>query len=271
MPIQVQSQINIFSQEEYHALNRRLLRVAFDVQNDFGRFLDETLAKREIAARCAEIGIVPVEREVRIRVSHEGFVKDYSMDLLLAGGVMIEVKTTDGTAPAHRAQALNYLLLTGMHHGTLVNLRTNQVEHEYVSTQLTPERRRHFSVVDTDWREVNPQSRNLKQCLLDLLHDWGAFLEITLYREAVAFHLGGAGVVQRPIEVFSGLRCLGTQTLAALTPDTIFALSAVTARPDQYGAHLTRFLGHTRLRNLQWVNLNHHQIEFRTLSNSSLP
>jgi GxxExxY protein len=108
MPIQVQTPIKVFDQEEYHALNRRVLRVVFDVQNDFGRFLDEELAKREIAARCAEIGIAPVEREVRIQVTHERFVKDYAMDLLLASGLMLETKTRDTIAPAHRAQALNY-------------------------------------------------------------------------------------------------------------------------------------------------------------------
>jgi GxxExxY protein len=268
MPIQVQTQIKVFTQEEYHALNRQVLRVIFDVQNDFGRFLDEELAKREIAARCTEIGIAPVEREVRIRVTHERFVKDYSMDLLLASGLMIEAKARESTAPAHRAQALNYLLLAGMQHGTLVNLRTERVQHEFVSTQLTPERRRQFTVADTQWRDPGPESAFLKLQMLDLLHDWGAFLEVSLYRDALTFFLGGAAVVQKSVEVFSGARSLGNQTLHLLTPDTAFAVSAVTEEPEQFGMHLTRFLRHTRLRHLQWINLNHHSIEFQTLLNS---
>ena len=89
MPIEVQTPIKVFNQEEYHALNRRVLRVVFDVQNDFGRFLDEELAKREITVRCEAIGITPAAREVRIRVTHDRFVKDYFMDLLLAGGFMV--------------------------------------------------------------------------------------------------------------------------------------------------------------------------------------
>ena len=42
MPIQVQIKIEVFDQETYHALNHRVLRVVFDVQNDFGRFLRHT-------------------------------------------------------------------------------------------------------------------------------------------------------------------------------------------------------------------------------------
>ena len=268
MPIQVDTPIKVFNQEEYHALNHRVLRIVFDVQNDFGRFLDEELAKREIAARCHEMGIVTVEREVRIRVTHERFVKDYFMDLLLASGLMLEAKARDGTAPAHRAQTLNYLLLAGMQHGTLVNLRPARVEHEFVSTRLTPERRRQFSVADSKWKKTNPESAFLKQKMLDLLQDWGAFLEVALYRDALTFFLGGAATVQQPVEVFRGTRSLGVQTLHLLAADTAFALSAVTDEPAQFGAHLDRFLRHTHLRYLQWINLNHHVIEFQTFTHS---
>ena len=39
--------------------------VVLDVHNEFGRLLDEDLYKTEIAARCADLGIPPAEREVR--------------------------------------------------------------------------------------------------------------------------------------------------------------------------------------------------------------
>jgi hypothetical protein len=70
MPIEVSTQIRAFNQEEFHALDRQIMRVAFEVHNEFGRLLDEGLYKREIATRCLARGIRPVEREVRIRVTH---------------------------------------------------------------------------------------------------------------------------------------------------------------------------------------------------------
>ncbi len=267
MPIHVQSQIRVFDQVEYHMLNHRVLRIVFDVHNEFGRVLDEELFKREIAARCLAAGIAPAEREVRIRVTHDGFVKDYAMDILLAHGLMLEAKAREAIVPAHRSQSLNYLLLAGMQHGTLVNLRGERVEHEFVSTALTPERRRQFATADSRWETANSESGWLKQKMIELLSDWGAFLEVALYREAITFFLGGQERVCRPVEILSGTQVLGTQTLHLLTPDTAFVLSAVTSAPQNYESHLARFLGHTRLRHLQWINLNHHDIEFVTLTN----
>src|SRR5512138_2923559 len=123
MPITVGTEIRVFTQEEFYALDRQILGVVFEVHNDFGRLLDEELFKHEIAARCTALGIQPVEREVRIRVTHDGFAKDYMMDLLFAHGVMFEAKTVESLGPSHRNQTLNYLLLAGMNHAHLVNLR----------------------------------------------------------------------------------------------------------------------------------------------------
>jgi len=266
MPIEPQTEIRVFNQEAFHTLDRRVLGVIFEVHNKFGRFLDELLFKREIAARCLERGISPAEREVAIRVSHDGFAKDYFMDLLFSHGLMVEVKTVEKLGPAHRKQALDYLFLTGMQHGRLVNLRTNQVEHEFVSTKLTVERRRAFSVVDNEWRDVNTESAWLKDKLVELLQDWGAFLEVSLYREAITWFLGGPSVVCRPVPVLSGSKSIGNQVVHLLTDDTAFAFTAVTASRDPMRAHQLLFLRHTPLKCIQWVNFNRHRIEFSTLT-----
>ena len=73
MPIEIATAIKPFDQEAFHAMDRRVMRVVFDVHNEFGRLFDENLYKCEIAARCGAIGILPVEREIQIRVSHQGF------------------------------------------------------------------------------------------------------------------------------------------------------------------------------------------------------
>src|SRR6266576_754578 len=130
MPIEVDTRIQALNQEEFHELDRRIMRVVFDVHNEFGRLLDEELYKREIAARCIDRGLNPAEREVRIRVRHESFIKDYFMDLLFCHGFMLEAKVADRLAPPHRGQSLNYLLLAGLNHGRLVNLRSERIQHE---------------------------------------------------------------------------------------------------------------------------------------------
>src|SRR5215510_5561805 len=113
MPIKVATEIQVFDQEHFHSLDRHLMRIIFDVHNEFGRFLDEALYKSEIAARWTAVGHGTAEREVRISVTHETFRKDYSMDLLFNRGLMLEAKAAEALAGAHRAQGLNYLFLTG--------------------------------------------------------------------------------------------------------------------------------------------------------------
>ena len=266
MPIEVSAGIQVYDQEEVHALDRRIMGVVFEVHNEFGRLLDEELYKCEIAARCVAIGLEPAEREIRIRASHEGFVKDYFMDLLVCHGFMLEAKVAERLVAAHRGQALNYLLLPGLRHGRLVSLRAERVQREFVSTTLTPEERRRFSVVESDCVEMNAQSRQLKTKTIELLKDWGAFLDVNLYREALVHFLGGSGSVCKAVEVFSGSRRVGTQTLNLLNEDTGFALTTKQQDAGAMRDHLGRLLEHTRLKAIQWVNLNRHRVEFTTIS-----
>jgi len=265
MPIEVSTQIRAFNQEEFHALDRQIMRVAFEVHNEFGRLLDEGLYKREIATRCLARGIRPVEREVRIRVTHEDFAKDYAMDLLFCGGSMLEGKAADRLVAAHRSQALNYLLLAGLKHGRLVNFQTERLQHEFVSTTLTHEERRRFSVVEDGWVEMNPASRELRLKIIELIEDWGAFLDANLYREALVHFLGGPSSVCQSVEIFSGATPIGAQNLNVLGSDTAFALTMKQKQTSFMRDHLERLLCHTSLKAIQWINLNHHRVEFATI------
>jgi GxxExxY protein len=265
MSIEVSTEIQACDQEQFHALDRQIMGVVFDVHNEFGRLLDEELYKREIAVRCLAIGIQPTEREVRIRVSHDGFIKDYFMDLLFGHGVMFEGKAAERLVAAHRSQSINYLLLAGLKHGRLVNFRTERVQHEFVSTTLTLDERHRFRVVEGDWMELNTESGQLKARTLELLEDWGAFLDVNLYREALVHFLGGPTSVCQAVEIFSGPRRLGTQSLNLLNEDTGFALTTKQQDAGAMRDHLERLLRHTRLKALQWINLNRHLVEFTTL------
>ncbi|HEU0038594.1 MAG TPA: GxxExxY protein [Verrucomicrobiae bacterium] len=266
MSIEVATEIRVLGQEEFHALDRKLMAVVFDVHNEFGRFLDEALYKREIAARWLDARLGTAEREVRITVTYASFRKDYSMDLLFNHGLMLEAKVAEAIVAAHRTQGLNYLFLTGMQHARLVNLRPERVEHEFLSTRLTAERRRQFAVVDAGWRAVNDESTWLREKVVSLLSEWGTFLEVALYRDAVTHFLGGSERVVQSVPVRSRGRWLGEQLVHLLTDDTAFAFTAITSDRSSMEDHQIRFLKHTPLCFVQWVNFNRHQIEFTTLA-----
>ncbi|HXU79141.1 MAG TPA: hypothetical protein VN794_21360, partial [Methylomirabilota bacterium] len=56
---------------------------------------------------------------------------------------------------------------------------------------LTVEKRRHFNVTNARWCDNSDSATWLKQTVIALANDWGAFLEVSLYREAVTHLLGG--------------------------------------------------------------------------------
>jgi hypothetical protein len=146
-----------------------------------------------------------------------------------------------------------------------VNLRPQDVHWEFVSTQLTDTRRREIHVVDIDWQPYNEACRWFRDKMIAMLGDWGAFLESNLYRNGITHFLGGEDQVLRPIPVGCGERIIGEQKVHLLTADTTFAVTAIAGDRLPMQIHLSRFLKHTSLQGIAWVNLNHHEIEFTML------
>ena len=52
MPIEISTAIEALEQEQFHALDRQIMGIIFDIHNEFGPLLDESLYKLEIAERC---------------------------------------------------------------------------------------------------------------------------------------------------------------------------------------------------------------------------
>lgn len=265
MPIVVSSPVRVHTQDEFHEVDRRVMAAAFDIHTEFGRFLDETVCKQLIARRCEAAGLPPVEREVLIRVSHGSFSKDYFLDLLFCSGVVVEAKAAESLTSAHTAQTLHYLLLAGLHHGSLVNMRPLSVQREFVSTKLTPDSRRRFRIVADCWQPLSGACEQLRGVLHELLEDWGAFLEVNLYREALLHFIRPHGAPAH-VDILDGDCVVGRQPAHLIAPDIALACTAFTERTEAMQTHLRRFLLHTPLRAVQWVNFNRDTITLTTLT-----
>jgi len=267
MPIRTTVPIQVFDQESFHQVDRRVTGLAFDIHNEFGRFLDENLYQGELTRRCRHLGMT-VEPELQITVLLGDFRKNYFADHLVEGGVIVETKTIAALGPAHRGQTLNYLFLCGLHHGTLLNFRTERVQREFVSTRLTLAERCRYEMVTSSWQPLSSRCGTLLDILRQLLAEWGAYLDPILYRDALTHFLGGRESVEREIAVESGGEPIGTQTMHMLTEDIAFSVTASTHRPEAVLEHQRRFLRHTKLRAIQWINLNHRRIELWTIAES---
>jgi len=265
MPIQCAVAVRPIPEEEFHEIDEQVMGLVFGVHNEIGSLCDERVYQDELAYRCRAAGFEGVLRELPIQVSFKDFRKTYLVDLLVNRSVPYELKAAKQLTGEHRKQLLNYLFLLGLSHGKLVNMRPLSVEFEFVSTQLTPERRYGFSIQDGEWIDLDKDGVWLRELMRDLLSDWGAFLETDLFYEAIEFLRGGEDNVVRRIDLVDGSRVIGSQRAHLLSGKIAFKITAVTKDPGSYEKHLRRFLSHTTLKAIQWVNLNHHVVSFKTL------
>jgi GxxExxY protein len=243
---------------------------AFRIHNELGAWFSEAVYQRELAAECRRMGYEDVRCEVPVHVMFDGFRKDYFIDLLLKGGALFEIKAARALSDEHRAQTLHYLFLSGFNRAKLINLGASSVEHEFVSTGLTGARRRELEFCFDRFVPIDKEGAEFAEVLTKLLMDWGGFLQLALYYDGVMHFLGGEECVLKPISVTREGREIATQRGHLLNPTTEFRRTAV----EDCGAvevHLRRFLDHTNLHTIQWVNLHHSQVTFTTLFKYSCP
>jgi GxxExxY protein len=257
MPIELSKPIASVSQDEFHAIDKRMMRHAFAIHNQFGRMLDEVIYKQELAARCSADGM-EVAREVMVRVRHDGFVKDYFIDLLVAGSTIVEAKTVRELLSAHQGQGINYLLLAGTHHGSLVNFRSSRVKRTFLSTRLTREQRCRFEVVEEGWPD-DARHAGLKATVQGFCADVGLGLDLPLYRESTA-QLGGC--TRELVPILSGGRVLGHHEMVMVGAGVGLAVTGLSETGD-CEEHLGRLLANTALEAISWINLRLGLIELR--------
>lgn len=265
MPVTIAAPITVFDQPAFHLVDEQITGLAFAIHNEFGRYLTERLYQAELLRRLQECGCES-HREVKISVMLDGFIKDYFIDFLVRHGVIVETKAVEALTAAHRAQLLTYLFLAGLHHGTLLNFRTERVQHEFVSTRLTHETRRRVSYVTNHWQPLSERCRLMVDTLRRAMTDWGCGLDPSLYRDAVTHFLGGEVGVVRNIPVRSGATVIGAQKVHLLTDEVAFSITTAVHRPDVVLEHQRRFLAHTPLRAIQWINLNRQTVSLVTIT-----
>ncbi len=264
MPIECAATIYPTTRNEFYQTDKQVLGIAYSIHNKFGRFLNEKMYQEEIAWRCRQEGLDCL-REMRIRISHDNFIRDYFVDLMINRCIVFETKTVESLHKVHDAQVMNYLFLTNTQHGSLINLRPLSVTRRFISTTLSLADRREFEAIDINWNAPCPEFKLLRERMIELVRDWGMFLDFKLYRDAMTHFLGGADHVIKNLPVYSNTRELGTQDVRLLTPNFAFTFSAIKGDRKGMLEHQDRFLQHTKLQGIAWVNLNGHQIEFTTI------
>ncbi|MCL4205013.1 MAG: GxxExxY protein [Pirellulaceae bacterium] len=261
MPITTRIPLRRLSQAEFGELSYQVMDHVFAIRNEIGRFFDEKIYKRELAQRLPDVRL-----EEPVNVAFRSFRKTYFLDVLVAEGALFEFKAVESLAGRHRAQLLNYLLMCDLAHGKLVNLRTEDVEHEFVNTHWRAPDRRQF-IVDTErWDDTVPAAATLHEYVTALLRDLGIGLEIALYEEAVVHQFGGPDRVNVDVPVTIGDRHVGEQTMRLIAPGVALKITGFERSLANFESHARRLLAHVQLRAIAWININMQQVTFTTLT-----
>ena len=260
MPIMPLHPVRRLTQDEFAEVSYEVMQCVFDIHNEFGRFFDEKIYKRELASRFPQ-----VEIEFPIAVTHRTFSTTYYLDALVADGGAFEFKAVEELASRHRRQLYNYLLLLDLAHGKLVNLRLESVQHEFVNALLRADERRVFEVCMDRWNGSIPGGEMIIDWVVSMLQDWGTGLELSLYEAAVTHFLGGRERVLRDVAVQGSRQGLGYQPMRLATPGVAFKLTAFDPEFGRFEEHARRLLAHADLRAILWINIGLHKVTFVTV------
>jgi GxxExxY protein len=264
MPIHCPVSIAALSPDEFETVDYRVMGHAYASQNELGRLCDECAYKADLRARLLADGFQSVLAEIPVTLTHGDFSKKYFLDLV-ADNALYELKAEANFASEHDAQVFNYMFLLGVQRGKLLNFRPGKVQGRLIATSLSREERGRFATIVERWQDLTPACELLRQTMCDLLADWGAFLEIPLYQEALIHLLGGPSNVERLVSLSRTGLDLGAQRMFVHAPGIAFRLTAVAEDQQYVESHLRRLLALTSLKAIQWINLNHARIEFTTV------
>lgn len=260
MPIKIDGELIKLTQKEFGEIAYKVVHEAFAIYGELGALFDEAVYRDAMAAR-----FIDVRSEVKIDVLFQDFSKSYYMDAVLAGGRIFEFKAVRALDHSHRSQLLNYLLLTEMGHGKLINFGPKEVQHEFLNTTLTLADRRYFNVSENNWIETDGFENRQKNLFLEMITDWGTGLSGALYREALMHVLGGEENLIRAVNIFNHGRAVGTQNMPVCGKATSLHITSFPNENNAYQKHIERSLRCTDLDSAQWINITHNKVTFKTL------
>ena len=266
MSVDSKIKFECIEQDGFHAIDKVVMGHAFEIHNTIGRFCNESTYKNELSHRCRISGL-DIQTEVHLCVSHKDFVKSYYLDMLIQCGVIYELKAATTLNGNHQKQLINYLLLANINHGKLINFRPSSVESRFVSTRLDKHQQRIFEFDDSELECQNDDSCYFREILFSLLSDWGVFLDVNLYRDALLHFLKGTNNSVQAVDVVIDNRVVGTQKMCLLNGKTAWHLSAIGKHLKSYEIHIHRLLNHTQVERIHWVNINQQTVTIKTIKN----
>ena len=109
-----------------------IMGCAMEVHNEVGYGLCEKMVER---ALCREFGLqnISYSQQALYPVFYKGEkIDEYIPDLVVEGRVVVDTKTIDAIGDVERGKMLNYLRITGLRIGLIINFKNLKLEWERI-------------------------------------------------------------------------------------------------------------------------------------------
>jgi GxxExxY protein len=108
-------------------LTEKIIGAAIEVHRILGPGLLESIYEEALSIEMSLRGI-PFKRQVDVDVQYKGHViKGQRLDILVAGQVVVELKSVSQLPEVAKAQVLSYLKATGFGRGLLINFGASRL------------------------------------------------------------------------------------------------------------------------------------------------
>jgi GxxExxY protein len=109
-------------------LSHKVLGIAFKVHNSIGCGLHESAYEEAFCIELANAGI-SYARQVVYSIHYNGqYIGTYIADIVVANTIIVELKSVTKLNPVMFAQIINYLKLSGLEVGYIMNFHNTRVE-----------------------------------------------------------------------------------------------------------------------------------------------
>ncbi|NVN91790.1 MAG: GxxExxY protein [Desulfuromonadales bacterium] len=113
----------------HQSLTEKILKVCFEVSNELGCGFLESVYQKALLIALGEAGL-KVQSQPPLKVMFRGqTVGDFFPDIVVEDVVLLKLKAVKSLMPEHLAQVMNYLKVTGLEVGFLINFGNPKLEY----------------------------------------------------------------------------------------------------------------------------------------------
>jgi GxxExxY protein len=115
--------------EAERLLTEKIIGAAMEVHSYWGPGLIESIYEKSLAHELNLRGL-EVKRQVRLDLKYKDLELDdeFTLDLIIEGKVIVELKVVKELVPIHEAQLMTYMKLTGCKVGLLINFNVTKLK-----------------------------------------------------------------------------------------------------------------------------------------------